>query len=193
MNMWDRLRSGAQGESQLGQVNMGDYIGQHSKDELLRTVTAFLKDEVGYDMLLPAECSGAVVDFSAIRQENTFVNQIVGMVSLSVEGIQGGLQELMETKGKFGGNAEYTIVLQPVTDSMLLDTFKANDGKLYCDLNEEGIMVWVCFPKEEGLSCFLGESRDRVLQGSFKIKGLIGDHILRAQLNNVLFAEEEEL
>jgi hypothetical protein len=145
---------------------------------------------VGFKVLSPLECGVEAADFCARMEEGGFRNQIVGVVCLRPEDVSHGFRALMEAKAHLGEEAEYVVALQPMPDSLLLDVFKADDGKLYSDFQAEKVMVWVCFPRERGLSCFLGQSKDGKLGESFRIRGLVGDHVLRVQLSQVLFEEE---
>ena len=148
-----------------------DLAYEFSNEEVLEGVKFFIK-YVGYTLDEQKEPLPGGPDFSATRKEPGVTNRIIGVLRRNMKEVADGIAHLKKIKDALGaeGQIEYAIVLPPVQERHLIDYMKADNNKLYRDLQNNSFMLWLCNPTEKSVFCAQGASRDKRVNEFFRMK-----------------------
>jgi hypothetical protein len=156
----------------MGQLRqVPDLAYEFSNEEILEGVNFFIK-YAGYTFEEQRELIPGGPDFSAFRKEPEVTRRIIGVLRRNMKEVAEGVTYLLKIKEKIviEGQVEYAIVLPPVQERHLIDYMKADNNKLYRDLQLNGFMLWLCNPKEKSVFCAQGASKDKRVNEYFRMK-----------------------
>ena len=159
--------------------------------EVLDWVRKFLGD-IGYELLPPKPFGSVLPDFHARRKEGETVYEIVGIGAQHTDTVVEVLSKLVAIKSFMGDKADYVLVLPPISEHLLLEFLRQNDGERYFVVREKKFLLWLANPDEEIVWCFVGGSRDKVLSGFLlqSPRGLSFDFLFANELARRREAEE---
>lgn len=156
----------------MGQLRQTpDLAYDFDNEEILEGVKFFI-NYVGYTFEERKEHDAGDSDFSAFRKEGEVYRRIIGVLRRNMKEVAEGITYLLKIKEKLITEdlVEYTIVVPPVQERHLIDYMKADNNKLYKDLQLNGVMLWLCNPKEKSIMCAQGASRDKRVNEFFRMK-----------------------
>jgi hypothetical protein len=156
----------------MGQLRqVPDLAYEFNNEEILEGVKFFIK-YVGYTFEEQKEHSPGDPDFCAFRKEQEVTHRIIGVLRRNMKEVAEGVTYLQKIKEKAAteGQVEYAVVLPPVSERHLIDYMKADNNKLFRDMEQNGIMLWLCNPKEKSIMCAQGASRDKRVNDYFRMK-----------------------
>ena len=130
--------------------------------EVLNWVRKFLGD-IGYELLPPKPFGSVLPDFHARRKEGETFYEIVGIGAQHVDTAVEVLPKLIAIKSFLGDKADYVLVLPPISEYLLLEFFRQDEGKRYFVINEQRFAVWLANPDEESVWSCVGGSHDKLL------------------------------
>ncbi|MFA4916561.1 MAG: hypothetical protein WC560_07815 [Syntrophales bacterium] len=160
-------------------------------EEVLEWTRKFLEEEVGYK-LQPSSYIGFVQpDFHAKRKTEKREYEVVGVGCQHYNEAVDGLAKLMALKAVLGDSADYVLVLPPVSEHLMLEFFRSEEGRWYFEIKRQEFMVWLCNPDEEFTCCIVGGPQDRLFEEYFLFGKMPLDMSLSMQLSGVSWDAEE--
>ena len=162
---------------------------EFSAEEVLGATTQFLQ-YVGYQLQPLSPIGSVQPDFHVKRQVGATTYEIVGLVGHSLNEMANLFAKLAAMKPISGEEADYVIVLPPVSERRLLDFLFDNKGKWYLDIKQEQFMLWLCNPKQETMWCIMGSPNDTLFNDYFIMSKLSLDSILGTRISRDLMEDE---
>ena len=144
-----------------------DLAYEFSNEEVLEAAKYFLR-YVGYTLEEKNWKNEPV--FYANRREGGVTYEILGLVRHSMKEVADGVAQLKKIKRELGEKIEYVIALPPVQERHLIDYMAADNYKLYKDLRENTLAVWICNPQEKSVWCPQGALKDKRFTEYFKVR-----------------------
>ena len=193
------MEKGAGGKPPADRIKEGEFREWYfPAEEVLEWVGRFLQD-AGYE-LLPTSYVGFVrPDFHARRKTEKKGYEIVGIVCQHFDAALEGLTRLSAARAALGDDADYVLVLPPVSEFLMLEFFRSEDGRWFREIKHQQLMVWLANPAEEFVWCIIGGPLDRSLEGYFAFGMVSGmDGLLAVEgggplgFSPVQWYEEEE-
>ncbi|MFC2028066.1 hypothetical protein ACFLU3_05215 [Chloroflexota bacterium] len=140
---------------------------EFSEQEILDGVMQFLQ-YAGYQIKSPSLIGSENPDFYASRQVGDTMYTFVGIVGIDLESVMANIDRLKRMKSSLGDDAEYVLALPPISEFHLINFLSKAGGKHYSEFDREHITLWLCYPNEETVWCFIGTARDQRLYEYFK-------------------------
>lgn len=193
MDEVERRQRRIQEKAGIGDVDFRNIIPPLSRDELLSVVDRFLED-AGYDMRPPCPIGSATPDFYGQRMEGEAVYNLVGVICMDPADVPTCCDRLLDIRTTLGHNVDYVLAAHQMPEYLLCDILEADRGRLYHTMKENELMMWVCFSTDEGerVWCFLGGSRDKLLEGFFRsYRELTAEVIIGPRISDMLLEEED--
>jgi len=139
--------------------------------------------EVDYELEPDSYIGFVRPDFHAKRQTEKRTHEIVGVVCQHFDEALEGLTKLLSIKAVLGDMADYALVLPPVSEFLMLEFFRSEDGQWFWEIKTHKFMVWLANPDEEFVWCILGGPRDKTFDEYFALGKMALDPILAQQLS----------
>ena len=159
-------------------------------EEIVGWTKQFLQD-VGYEILPETYIGFAKPDFHAKRVEGDKTYEIVGIGCQHFDVALEGLTKLAAIRSVRGDKIDYTIVVPPVNEFLMLEFFRTEKGWKYFEIKRNKFMVWFANPDEEYVWCLVGEPLDKTCKEYFALGKQSLDGVLAMQLSKELWEEEE--
>ena len=150
-------------------------------DEILEWVKTFLT-HVGYEIQSPSYIGFTSPDFHAKRQTEKYTYEIVGVVRSHFDTALDGLTHLLSMKAVLGDKVDYVLVVPPVSEYLMLEFFRSEEGRWFWEIKDHMFMLWMGNPDEEFVWCLLGGPRDRRFEDYFAASRMALDPLLAMQL-----------
>jgi len=151
-------------------------------DEILEWVKVFFT-HVGYKVLTPSYVGFTCPDFHVKRQTEKHTYEVVGVVRPHFDQALDGLTQLLSMKAVLGDQVDYVLVLPPVSEYLMLEFFRSEEGRWFWEIKDHMFMLWMANPDEEFVWCLVGGPRDRRFEEYFAAGKLALDSLLAMQLS----------
>ena len=194
MDRMERRQRKLDEQAGKGEVDFGEIVNKLNREEMLATVARFLVDDAGYEMLPPSPIGETTPDFHVRRTEEGVEYHAVGMLALTPDEVNESYDKLVKMHETWGEKAEYTLAVHQMPEYLLYDMLEADRGSVYIGMKEREFQMWICYSTEEGegVWCFLGGSRDRLLEGFFTVnRRLTAEAIVGPRVSDMLMEDEE--
>lgn len=190
----DRRQRKVDEQAGFGNVDIGEIIGKLSREQMIDLVARFL-DEIGYENVPVSQVGSVIPDFHWRRTEGGITYDLLGVLAMAPDEVFGCYEKLAEMQDVMGEKVDYTVAIHQMPEYLLYDMLETNKGKLYIDMKDREFMMWVCYSTEEGdgVWCFLGGSRDKMLEAYFtNVRQLTAESIVGPRVADILMEEEME-
>jgi hypothetical protein len=164
---------------------------EFERDEIFNEVSDFLK-KVGYQLHPPTSFGFVFPDIHGERISNKERHEVFCVIRGELDELTDGLIQLQAIKNIAGKEAEYSIILPPPNEYLLIEFLEQKGGWIYRMMKEMEIMMWFCNPKEKYIWCISGGSRDPVLNASFILGKMNVDQVIGMKIMRQSLLEEEE-
>ena len=159
--------------------------------EVLEWCRTFLKD-AGYEVL-PGEYVGLVKpDIHAHRKETGKTYDIFVIGAQHTDTAVNALTRLAALKTVAGDEADYVMVMPPISEYLMLDFLREDKGRWYYAMKELKFNMWLANPDEEFIWCMVGEPQDKVFRGMFVGGKMSVDFVLARELAQSRWSEEDD-
>ncbi len=164
---------------------------EFSAQEVLDGVRQFLQ-YAGYEIKPPSLIGSEKPDFYANCQVGDTIYTFVGIVGTDLESVIKNIDKLRTMKSVLGDDAECVLALPPISEFHLINFLSEAGGKHYTEFDREHIMLWLCYPSEETIWCFIGTVRDQRLYEYFKFGKLNTPQFFRMRFGPPASLQEED-
>ncbi|MBI4288356.1 MAG: hypothetical protein HY671_08020 [Chloroflexi bacterium] len=135
-------------------------------------------------MPLP-EIGGVAPDVYGSRTEGRQTFGLVALIRAGLGQAVEGYAQLAAAKAALGDDLDYALVLPPAPEFELIRFLTADKGKWFYHVKKLRLMMWLCNPERNTMSCVVGAPRDRLLESHF----LHGYHPLDSYVSTLLSKE----
>jgi len=160
-------------------------------EEVLEWSEVFIQD-VGYELRPKSYVGFVQPDFHGMRQTQKRNYEVVGVVRQHFDEAIDGLAKLIAVKAVLGDSADYALVLPPVSEHLMLEFFRQENGRWYFEIKRHKFMVWLANPDEEFVWCLVGGPQDKLFDECFALNKMPLDPILTMQFTQQAWEEEED-
>ncbi|MFC1944997.1 hypothetical protein ACFLX5_05950 [Chloroflexota bacterium] len=161
------MEHGAEGNPGQDRIKEGEFREWYfPAEEILEWARTFLQT-AGYELLPPSHIGFVSPDIHARKKSEKGSHQIVGVVSQHFDVALEGLAKLSAIRSVLSDDADYVLVLPPVSEFLMLEFFRSENGRWYREIKHQSFMVWLANPDEEFVWCIIGGPQDRALEGNF--------------------------
>jgi len=150
--------------------------------------------QVGYEVINPEPVGFVVPDIHGERDTSDKRCEILGIVLENMDDAEvvtafARLQALKAVKGE---DADYSLIMPPVNEYLLIEFLEKNQGWRYLALRDLNIMWWLLNPEEKNVWCIVGAPRDDLFLSYFTLEKVSFDQVVGMKIMRQSLLDEED-